>query len=253
MKYSFLVLLFLFSISFTNAQNDRSQDEKRRTIYVTGSSEIEVEPDELILTIKIQEYWKEEFEKNKKDKDYRTKIAISSIENELLKDLYDLGVKKSDIRVNDLGNCYRKKGKDFLISKELSLALKDFKLIAKILENIDTKGIVFMDITEFKNSKLQEYKKQVKIDAIKAAKEKAEYLLSGIGEQLGKAVSIEEVNMDNRYGVYEDAASPYVSNSMVNFKSARNAGAGGDDSQNTADIFKKIKLRYEIKACFEIK
>ena len=38
-----------------------AQESERRYIEVTGSSEIEVVPDEIHLLIQIKEYWKEEF------------------------------------------------------------------------------------------------------------------------------------------------------------------------------------------------
>ena len=51
-----------------------------RYIEVTGSSELEVDPDEIILSIYIREYWEEEFDRRSKPEDYRTKVPLERIE-----------------------------------------------------------------------------------------------------------------------------------------------------------------------------
>ena len=95
-----------------------------------------------------------------------------------------------------------------------------------------------MRIGELKNKEITEYRKQVKIEALKAAKSKAAYLLSGIDKQLGDIISIVELTDDNNYR----RPQPLLSNTMM---------ATSEDSE--IENFKKIKLRYEIKAKFEIK
>ena len=46
-----------------------AQESEGRYIEVTGSSEIEVVPDEIHLLIQIKEYWKEEFVPKSKPED----------------------------------------------------------------------------------------------------------------------------------------------------------------------------------------
>ena len=54
-----------------------------RYIEVTGSSELEVDPDEIILSIYIREYWEEEFDRRSKPEDYRTKVPLERIETQV--------------------------------------------------------------------------------------------------------------------------------------------------------------------------
>ena len=49
------------------------------------------------------------------------------------------------------------------------------------------------------HSKEKEFKKQLKIQAVKAAKEKAIYLAGAIGENIGEAITINEPNEMNIY------------------------------------------------------
>ena len=83
----------------------------------------------------------------------------------------------------------------------------------------------------------------MKIEAIKAAKEKATYLLESIGEQIGGVLSIEEIPEATNYWYNQ---SNMVSNSNISMNN------GGNNAHGVGNV-PMIKLRYEIKAKFEIK
>ena len=46
-----------------------------------------------------------------------------------------------------------------------------------------------MNISELKNKNIAQYRKKVKIAALKAAEDKAKYLLASIGKQIGEIIS----------------------------------------------------------------
>lgn len=235
MKNRILVASLLLITSISYAQND---NETNRFIEVIGSAEREFEPDEIKFIIGIEEYWLEEFDKKSDFKDYKTKVGIAQIENDLLVDLKKIGISKDNIRVLEIGNYWRYKGKEFLISKQLEITLHDFKKINDITSIVNTKGIDYMRIGELKNKNSVTYRKEVKTAALIAAKEKAAYLLSALDKEIGDVISITELTND--MGVYRPQAM--MSNTIMN-------SPGG----NTVDNFRKIKLRYEIRAKFEIK
>ena len=62
----------------------------------------------------------------------------------------------------------------------------------EILNKVNAESIYSVGIRNYSHSKIQEYKKQLKIEAIKAAKEKAAYLLEAINEKIGLAIEISE-------------------------------------------------------------
>ena len=108
--------------------------------------------------------------------------------------------------------------------------------------------------------KMDEYKKHIKINAIKAAREKADYLLLAIGEKPGKAISVSEptgfVSVDD--GTYDNRERNYYSNSSYGIVQSRTSGvfSGSDISgeragENTIGD-KTIKLNYSINAEFAI-
>jgi len=236
MKNTLLFLTFLFCFGILKSQD--INNDLIRFIEVTGSAELEIEPDEMRLIIGIEEYWKEEFDKNTEFKDYKTKISIIEIEKNLLADLAKIGIQKESIIIREVGNSWRYKGKEFLISKQFELILSDFKKIDEIIRIINTKGIDYMRIGELKNKEITEFRKQVKVEALKAAKSKAEYLLTSIEKEVGDIISIVEMNSDNNYW------RPQSMTSNTLMATSDNSGI---------DNIRKIKLRYEIKAKFEIK
>ncbi len=94
------------------------------------------------------------------------------------------------------------------------------------------------------HSRLTEYRKQLKIAAVKAAKEKAQYLSAAIGETITDAVTINEpVEFYNPY--YN--MNRRTSNTMMKQDGAEMAADAGPTD------FKKIKLKYDVTVVFALK
>ena len=85
----------------------------------------------------------------------------------------------------------------------------------------------------------------MKIQAVKAAREKAEYLAGAVNEHVGVAVTINEPN---------EYYQPYVGYAMANkvMMRAEVGDAAAPQEQPQAD-FRKIKIRYDVTAVFELK
>lgn len=231
-----IVVILMLTVTFATAQEKNAY----RYIEVTGKAEAEVDPDEFILSITIEEYWEEEFKKRADEKDYRTKVPISRIENNLLNTLTKAGIRKDQITVQGMGNFWRERGKDFLISKQLEIKLNDFSMVNKLTELADTKGFKTMYIREMKNTRIEEIEKQVRKEALQNARDKATYLLESIGEKPDKVLTISETQ-ENRWVV------PYKENMMM-----RSVAESADMGMETADQLKKIKISYQIFTRFAI-
>ena len=174
----------------TLTAQDAPYDEQFRYIEVTGTSEVEIIPDEIHFVIGIKEYFEEEFDGKSKPEDYRTKVRIETIESQMRKALHSIGITDSDIRTQDVGDYWRERGLDFLIGKNLDITLHDFTMIDKIISVIDTKGVSSMRIGEMTHKDILKYQEQGKKDAVLAARRKAEYMAGALGEQLGSVLSI---------------------------------------------------------------
>lgn len=228
-----LVTLWLSGILAISAQEDNNS----RYIEVTGSSETEIIPDEIHFMITIKEYWQEEFEKKSKPEDYQTKVPVNEIEHNLMSALKQAGIAPSDIQTKEVGDYWRERGKDFLISKTFDIKLQNPDQINRIIQTVNTKGIQSMNIGELKSKDLQEYRKQGKIEALKAARQKADYLVAAMGQKLGNVLRI--VEPEERSFSYFQPQSAMSNVAIPSYDS-------------NPENFRTIKLRYQMTARFEI-
>ena len=228
-----LVTLWLSGILAISAQEDNNS----RYIEVTGSSETEIIPDEIHFMITIKEYWQEEFEKKSKPEDYQTKVPVNESEHNLMSALKQAGIAPSDIQTKEVGDYWRERGKDFLISKTFDIKLQNPDQINRIIQTVNTKGIQSMNIGELKNKDLQEYRKQGKIEALKAARQKADYLVAAMGQKLGNVLRI--VEPEERSFSYFQPQSAMSNVAIPSYDS-------------NPENFRTIKLRYQMTARFEI-
>jgi uncharacterized protein YggE len=227
MKKLLLLLLFAAVTSATFAQTV----DLRRKIQVTGNAETEVTPDIIYFSISLKEYLSG-----------KNKVSISTLENQLQKAVTAAGITKADFTINNLSSYNyvpeKKKNADFLASKQYRLKLKDLNKVNQILDAVDDKGIESTGVESYDYSGIGALKSELKLKALKNAQTKASFLLNGIGEKLGGAIDIQEINN-------EPMQQPVYRAMMMKTSSA--------DAATEPDIdFKKIKLNYQIQAVFEI-
>ena len=232
MKKVFLLAFVLFAWSMVA----NAQESDGKYIEVTGSSEIEVVPDEIHFLIQIKEYWQEEYTGKSNEEDFRTKVPLAMIEKDLRRSLRKIGIADDAIRTQEIGDYWRQRGKEFLIGKQLDIRLTDFEQINSIIRSVNTWGIESMRIGELKHKDLPMYRKQGKIEALKAAREKASYLVEAMGQELGEVIRIVEP-VDNNISRY----LPFQAQSNVSMGTA------------ATEQYRVIKLRYEMTARFAIK
>jgi uncharacterized protein YggE len=251
-----------------------------RTISVTGSAEMEVPPDDIELVIQLAEYNRE-----KNDN-------IEHIQKELFEKTDAAGIPRSSVTIKDVGDHYsywryywdwyywNNPANRPYITKQYSIRLESMLQVDKLVESLQMRGIsnVYLGETQCKN--LAEYRRQVKLEAIKMAKEKAEYMLNAIGEKTGSVISIKEVDGDSarttsRYwggrfgwpyywdypyyygngyygGMTNQNMNGMASNSSINAPNSSVNGGGTNGGQQQEPGIKKIRLRYEVEAVFEI-
>lgn len=94
-----------------------------------------------------------------------------------------------------------------------------------------------MNIGELKNKDMQEYRAKGKIEALKAARQKATYLVESLGQKLGNVLRIIEPEDRNYYHFQPQSAMSNVA--LQSYDS-------------NPENFKTIKLRYQMTARFEI-
>jgi len=233
MIYTTMKKLFILAALLTVTLTTFAQTpDLRRKIEVTGSAEQEVTPDIIYVSISLKEYL-----------NGKNKVDITTLEKQLQKAATDAGIAKEDFTISNI-NSYnyiikKKSDPNFLASKQYRIKMRDLNAINVILSKIDDKGIQSTAVDSYDYSKIAELRRDLKIKALQAAREKATYLLTSIGEKLGGAIDIQDI--DN-----EPMNQPVRYN--MAFKSVQADGAA---EQSDVD-FKKIKLNYQVRAVFEI-
>lgn len=211
-----------------------------RTIEVTGTYEMTVDPEWIIFSINIEEYWKEEFE-GKKYEEFKTKIDIDSIEKSLIAELLKMDVKMKQITLNNAGNYWRSRGKDFLVNKNIDIKLKDFNHANRLSNELMTRGIKSMTISKLDHSNMEALTLSAKKEALKAAKLKAEMMASVYGKTLGEALSIVEI--DPYAGIINTPPA-----GQFRAKSMAMESAPSVEYEN----FRKIVVKEHMRVLFEI-
>lgn len=225
------IKVLLFAISLLATLSLQAQTNGRY-IEVTGTSEMEIVPDKIHYLIEIREYFKEEFDGKSKPEEYHTKVPLAEIEQGLREALANSGIPQNAIRTQEIGDYWRQQGQDFLVSKKFDITLTDFNQINEIVKRIDTKGIHTMRIGELENNDMPAYHQKGKIEALKAARRKATYLVEALGKRLGEVIRIVEKDSGN---VYPFAQSNVLSSDAASF-----------------DNFRTIKKNYSMLVRFEI-
>lgn len=215
-----------------------------KKIEVSGSAEMEVTPDEIYFNISLKEYFT--------DKSNKTKVEIETLEKQLQQAVKDAGIAKENFQIENIYGgttrwWYTKKDKptDILQSKRYVLKVSELSKIDPILSKVDGKGIESVNIGRYTHSKMTEFRKELKIKALQAAKDKASYLLQSIGEQAGGVLEITEVS--------DDQGIPAMYRENYEYNMVSQVRMNTIDNSNTDIDFKKIKIRYEMKASFAIK
>ncbi|AZB01867.1 DUF541 domain-containing protein [Chryseobacterium joostei] len=223
MKLKHFLLIGILTLgSFVNAQ-----EVKKNAIEVTGVAEMEVEPDEIIFSIGIKA-------DNKND--------LADNEKKMFDILKSAGVKNEDIKFKSMyQNIYSKTAK---FSKNYQFKANAKSNISKIFEDLNQKWVSSLNISEVKNTKIADFRKAVKINALKAAKEKADYLLESMGKKTGNAIEIVEIE-----DYTSDMVMPVAYKGRMSNVKMEMADASADIS---FDNIENIKLKYSIKTRYEI-
>lgn len=185
-----IVLLFALVTATIQAQELKQVPQ----ISVSGEGKMKVTPDEVVITVAVENIGKEAAEVKKKNDETVDKV---------LKLIKQRGIPTADYqtqRVNLYKNYdYNTKKYNYVANQTISIYLKDLSKYDKLMIDIVDSGINTIQGVEFKSSKIKEYESQARKKAMLDAKQKAEdYVSVLVGQKVGKALVIS----DNSYTNY---------------------------------------------------
>lgn len=197
-------------------------------IQVNGFAEREITPDEFYLSVLINE------------RDSKGKISVESQQREMIAKLKALGVDvEKQLKVADLSSEFFKKNTS-VASASYQLKLNSAAQVSKVWQALDGLGISNVSVQKVANSKIEQYKAEVRVEAMKNAKQTAQSLAQAVGQTIGKCFYVYDSNNNFTPVFYGEMA---MARSM---KMSDAAGASNDDPLD----FKTIKLQYNIQTKF---
>ena len=211
-----ILTFLLIASTFSFGQNLKNETEKP-FIEVIGTATKLVTPDKIFISITLSDktIGKESYTIEKQEEKLKTAIKGLNID---LKNLY-LSDSNSEI------TRYKKRETGIRLSKEYTLIVKNAEEVSQVFKELNKIEIKEASIEKAESSEIDTIRKEVRIEAIKAAKEKATYLLAAIGEQLDKPLIIREesimpdnVMLSNSFNYFKESKTEEISFEKIEVK-----------------------------------
>lgn len=232
MKKILLIVFVLFLVTATTL----GQSNPQNLIEVTGIAEKEIVPDEIYIDIHL----KERVERGKK-------LTLDFLENQLKQELKAIGIPEENLFIGDINAVLAKTGwwkEEVLSVAKYNVKVTNAERMKLLFERFKKLKISNVNITKATHSKIKEFQKENRIAAIKAAKEKATYLLTAIDAKVGMPIYVRENNVN----IYQPR--------MANMSSLKVRGMASleDNKPIKASVvqFEKIKLSSSVFVKFLI-
>jgi uncharacterized protein YggE len=230
MKNLTFTFIFLFFLNAA-AQNASVKSESSVPfIEVVGTATKEIDPDQIFVSITLSE-------KSIDNKKYSIELQEEKLQQLLKK----LNIDLKNLTLSDFSSRILRDQKSeigFKQSKEYVLLLKSADEVSKVFKELFDANIKEADVIKTQHTNIQQYIKQARIDAIKAAKEKAVYLLEAVGNKIDQPLEIIEQNRP------QDDSNYYRGN-VYSKKEAVETLASSEFKKIVINI--SYKVRYSIK------
>ena len=198
-------------------------------IQVTGRAEKELTPDEFYLQIVINE------------RDSKGKISVESQQRDMVAVLRKLGVDvEKQLKMANLSSEFFKKNTSVAMAK-YQLQLGSSGEVAKVWQALDDLGISNISILKVTHSQLDKSKQEVRLEAMRNARESAQEMAGAIGQTIGKCFYIYDSNSNVLPVMYDNA---------VLMRSAKAVADAESVAEEDPLEFKTIKLEYGVQAKF---
>lgn len=257
MKTELGIALFVMSfagiVQSSHAQLTPQQAQPPRTITVTGVSEVEVVPDQAVLSLSIATF----------DKDL---AAGKSRHDQRAKELQDvavkLGVLPSDIQSSRIAisteRSERGKPKNVSLASSMTIHLRDLTRYDELLSALLTAGVQSMQSVEFTVSEKPKYKEQARLLAVRTARDQAAAMAGAVGQRIGNPLAITEMQAEEtpqasspwQYGDYR--IGRFYSTFFPNIAAKEKAPESSEAPATEAVAPGKIVFRMRVTATFEL-
>lgn len=184
-KSLFAVLFFVFVTGV-------AQENVTSLVTVTGKGTVKVVPDEVVIRARIEHTGKSASE---------VKAQNDKVVNDIIKYLKSQKIPSKNFQTEymRLSKDYNYNSKEtfFSANQAISIKLEDLSKYEKLMSGLLGSGLNRIDGIQFQSSKREELESEARKNAVLNAQEKAKEYASAIGQEIGKAQSINELQGGN--------------------------------------------------------
>src|SRR5438105_15796579 len=101
----------------------------------------------------------------------------------------------------DNGQPAERKFLGYYMTKNITITLRDISKFEKLITEALKLGTNYINGIHFQTTELRKFRDQARLDAIRAAKEKAIALAAELGQKIGKPITITENQIQPYYGM----------------------------------------------------
>ena len=192
MKKLFFVLALIAALPVIAQQNS-----ERSVVNVTGEGIVKVEPDEVLIKSRIEHEGNSAAE---------VKRQNDEVVNKVIKYLKAQGIDDKNINTEYVNlnkrYDYNDKTYSYVANQAISIRLENLKDYEKIMKGLLENGLNRVDGIQFKSSEMEKYEKEARKLAVLDAQSRAKELAQPLGQDIGKAVSISEMDYNSFQPVY---------------------------------------------------
>jgi uncharacterized protein YggE len=247
------ILLVLLLLCFA-AVYSPALDSSLRLITVRGEAEVKVVPDEVIITIGIETSNKIlSAAKNENDRVVKSVLAIAKkqdIDPKYVQTDYFTIAPRYDYQYADKLRDRQMIFAGYFVRKNVVITLKDISRYEDLLSGILESGVNYIQGIQFRTTELRKYRDQVRVMAVKAAKEKAELLARELGVKTGKPSAVTE-DYDGFYSWNNNQLWDNRQNGLLDKNTMANAG-GGNPPEDSSIAPGQISVSAHVTVIFEL-
>ena len=225
----FGAVALLTFIAFTTT--DASAQELGQTIptvSVNGSAQLKVLPDEIYISIKLDE------------SDTKGKVTLEEQRRNMFAALKKVGVDaEKQLSVVDMNSSYyRRKGALAVTQYELKVSTAE--AVGKVFEALEKAGIPNVNVTRTAYSKMEELRSEARKAAMVNAQQRARELAEAVGQSVGACYEIND---------YTTTSQPVVYRSKVMMANSASLDAATEEAEPNVE-FEQIVINYNVSAKF---
>ena len=173
------------------------QNNERSIVNVTGEGTVKIEPDEVLIKSRIEHEGTSAAEVKKQN---------DEVVNKVIKYLKSQNIDEKNIQTDYMNlnkrYDYNEKTYSYVANQAISISLDNIKDYEKIMKGLLENGLNRIDGIQFMSSEMEKYEREARKKAVLDAQNKARQLSEPLGQEIGKAISISEMDYRNTQPLY---------------------------------------------------